>query len=57
MLLEEDQQSHKSLGKHTALEEKVRSLNPLAFDGMVSHFDSDCTQNENIQVNMLLIDD
>lgn len=43
----------KPLGKLTIIEEKIRSLNPLAFDGIVSHFDNDCVQDENIQVNIV----
>lgn len=37
----------------TILEEKIRSLNPLAFDGMVSQFDNDSAQDSNIQVNIV----
>lgn len=45
----------KPLEKLTGLEEKVRSLNPLAFDGVVSQFDNDFAQEENIQVNIILM--
>ncbi|KAL5237080.1 hypothetical protein ACI65C_004490 [Semiaphis heraclei] len=40
----------KTIEKLSIIEEKIRSLNPLAFNGTTSQFDNDCIDNENMKL-------
>ncbi|XP_060846136.1 uncharacterized protein LOC132925789 [Rhopalosiphum padi] len=40
----------KTMQKLSSIEETIRSLNPLAFSGASSQFDSDCVVDENMKV-------
>lgn len=43
----------KTIEKLSIIEEKIRSLNPFAFNGTTSQFDNDCINNESMKVNII----
>lgn len=45
----------KTLNKLSSIEEKIRSLNPLAFNGGTSQFDSDCIDNVSMNCTILYV--